>query len=293
MKKKSFDAKNLKILLNIIVGSFLIGVSVNFFVTPMGLYSGGVLGFCQLLKIPIEKYFVSLKESPIDISGIIYQMINIPILYVGFKNLGRNLLIKTIFTVFFQSLFIAILPVPKTVILDDYLTNCIVAGLVGGIGGGIILREGSSAGGGDVIGLVTIKKYKSATVGKVNMLINLMVYSICLFLFDLNIVVYSLIVAIIGSLTADKLHTQNINTTVMIFSKDENMGKALMNCVNRGVTSWQGSGEYTKQKTNIYMIAISKYEMQRVKKCIKEEDPHAFAIFSEGSVIEGNFIKRL
>ena len=61
-----------------------------------------------------------------------------------------------------------------------------------------------------------------------NILMNIFVYAICLFLFNVEIVVYSLIYTTVLSLAIDRVHIQNINTSVMIFTKKLGISKAIM-----------------------------------------------------------------
>ena len=65
-----------------------------------------------------------------------------------------------------------------------------------------------------------LKKYPNVSVGKINILMNIFVYLICLFLFNIEIVAYSFIYTTVLSMAIDRVHIQNINTSVMIFTKN-------------------------------------------------------------------------
>ena len=112
-------------------------------------------------------------------------------------------------------------------------------------------------------------------------------------MFNIEIVVYSLIYATVFSLTVDKVHIQNINTSVMIFTKKLGISKAIMEQTGRGVTNWDGEGAYTNRTSYILFVMISKYEVAQLKKIVRSLDPNAFMIFTEGCSVEGNFEKRL
>ena len=97
-----------------------------------------------------------------------------------------------------------IIPIPATPVIDDYLTSCIIGGIVAGTGTGLVLRGRSSGGGQDIIGLCCTKKYPGFSVGRINILMNIFVYMICLFMFNIEIVIYSLIYTTILSIAIDR-----------------------------------------------------------------------------------------
>ena len=141
--------------------------------------------------------------------------------------------------------------------------------------------------------MICAKKYPGFSVGKIGMLMNIGVYGICLLLFDVEIVVYSLIYTTVLSLTIDRIHIQNINTSVMIFTKQPGVAKAILEETGRGVTNWQGVGAYTNENTEVLSVVISKYEVNQMKRIVQRIDENAFMIFNEGSYVIGNFEKRL
>ena len=91
----------------------------------------------------------------------------------------------------------------------------------------------------------------------------------------------------------DKIHYQNINTTAMIFTKENDIDKRIMSEIGRGVTLWHGYGAYTGEDTLILVTVISKYEIGQLRKIVNESDEKAFIIFNEGMNVVGNFEKRL
>ena len=162
-----------------------------------------------------------------------------------------------------------------------------------GTGTGLVLRGRSSGGGQDIIGLCCTKKYPGFSVGRINILMNIFVYAICLFMFNIEIVIYSLIYTTILSVAIDHVHIQNINMSVMIFTKKTGISRAIMEQLGRGVTNWDGEGAYTNKTSYILFVMISKYEMGQIKQIVHSIDPNAFMIFTEGCAVDGNFEKRL
>lgn len=274
-------------------GSFLFAAGVNLIITPLGLYNGGFMGTAQLIRTFLVSYLHLSFLGQFDLAGIIYFIINVPLLYLAWKEMGRQFFIKTLITVVIQTVFLTVIPVSKTPVIEDYLTACIIGGLIAGTGTGMVLRGGSSGGGQDIIGILCTKKYPGFSVGKISIMMNIVVYGICAFLFDIEIVIYSLIYATVLALACDRAHIQNINMSVMIFTKKKGISKAIMEETGRGVTNWDGEGAYTNETSYILFVMISKYEQDQIKRIVQNVDPNAFMIFNEGSSVVGNFEKRL
>ena len=207
--------------------------------------------------------------------------------------MGKGFFLKSLFGTTVISIFLVMVPVPAAPIIEDYLTACIIGGIVCGLGSGLVLRGRSSAGGQDIIGLCCAKKFPNFSVGKVTIIMNIFVYGVCMFLFDIQIVIYSLIYATVLSVAVDRVHIQNINMSVMIFTKKVGISKAIMEQTGRGVTNWDGEGAYTNRTSYILFVLISKYEVAQLKRIVRNLDPNAFMIFTEGCSVEGNFEKRL
>lgn len=274
-------------------GSLLFALGVNLIIVPLNLYNGGFMGTAQLLRTLLVSALHLPVPAGVDLTGIIYFIINIPLLYMGLRIMGKGFAVKTLITVAVQSLFLVAVPIPSAPIIEDYLTACIIGGLIAGTGTGLILRGRSSSGGQDIVGLCFAKKYPNVSVGKINIIMNIFVYGVCLFLFNIEIVVYSLIYATVLAMAIDRVHIQNINTSVMIFTKKAGISKAIMEQTGRGVTNWDGEGAYTNKTSYILFVMISKYEVAQIKKIVHSIDPHAFMIFTEGCLVDGNFEKRL
>lgn len=274
------------------MGSLLFAAGVNLIIMPMKLYNGGFMGVAQLLRTFVVSA-LHVNAGQIDLAGIIFYIINIPLFFLAWKGIGKSFCFRTVITATLESLFLTIIPIPTTPIINDMLTSCIIGGLISGAGTGMILRGGSSGGGQDIVGILCAKKYPGFSVGKIGIIMNIGVYGICMMLFDIEIVIYSLIYATVTALAIDKVHIQNINMSVMIFTKKLGIAKAIMEETGRGVTIWEGSGAYTKENTEILYVVISKYEVNQIKRIVQGIDPKAFMIFTEGTAVTGNFEKRL
>jgi len=169
----------------------------------------------------------------------------------------------------------------------------LIGGIACGAGVGIILIAGGSGGGIDVVAMWAAKKFKNASVGKISLYFNVLLYTVMLFLFDVRTVIYSLIYTVVFTLVLDKTHYQNINVRVMIFTKKDGIDEAINLRTRRGVTKWDGCGAYTKESTHVLVSCINKYEVNELMDMVQSMDPQAFVIVDENVMVNGNFEKRL
>lgn len=274
------------------LGSLLFALGVNLIIMPLNLYNGGFMGVAQLIRTFVVSV-LHVDAGNIDLAGIIFYILNVPLFYLAWKGIGKSFCIRTVIAATMESVLLTAIPIPTEPIVSDMLTACIIGGLVAGVGTGLILRGGSSGGGQDIVGILCAKKYPGFSVGKIGIIMNIGVYGICMMLFDIEVVIYSLIYATVTSLAIDKIHIQNINMSVMIFTKKIGIAKAIMEETGRGVTNWEGTGAYTNENTEILYVVISKYEVNQIKRIVQKIDPKAFMIFTEGTAVTGNFEKRL
>ena len=277
-----------------VVGELIAAAALNLFIVPLNLYTGGIMGVCQLIRTFLQTQ-LGVTFGAYDIAGILYFLVNVPILLFAYKSLGLGLVAKTIICTVSYSLFYSIIPIPSAPIVDDYLTACLLGGILTGIGSGIVLTCGCSSGGLDVIGLCLSKRGSSFTVGKFSLTFNVFLYTACLILFSPEVAIYSVIYNFFASMVLDRMHQQNVNVMALIFTHaDEHiLGQFIIDKLNRGVTYWNGTGAYTGQGVHVLCVSLSKYEIEELLHAVRSIDPQAFLTVQEGVHVYGNFRKKL
>ncbi len=288
-KKLIFEGRKIA---GCLLGTSIYALGVNLFVVPAGLYTSGLLGICQVIRTVMVDY-LHLPFGNFDIAGIIYYLINVPILIFAMTKIGKKFLIKTLATVTSMTIFLAVIPIMP--IVEDTMTACVVGGILTGLGVGLTLRMSASLGGIDVIGLLILHRKKDFSVGKINLLVNLFLYGICLLLFNVEIVIYSLIYAAAYSVAMDKVHIQNINVEVNIITKADThiLEREVFEELGRGITKWTSIGAYTNEVSHVLYILLSKYEVEHLKNIVHKHDPNAFIVIKEGVSVDGNYLKKL
>lgn len=281
-------------MLACILGELIAAFSLNYFIVPLGLYSGGSMGVCQLIRTLLQ-IWGGLSFGDYDIAGILYFLSNIPILLYARRILGRKFVLKTVVCTMAFSLFYSVIPAPSTMVVNDTLTACLLGGILTGVGSGLVLTCGGSGGGLDVIGLCLSKKGSRFTVGRFSMTFNAFLYALCLILFTPETAIYSVIYNFASAMVVDKAHQQNISVQALIFTRagERELGRVIMDELGRGVTWWEGVGAYTGENVHILCVCLSKYEIEELFHTVHEMDPHAFITLQEGVRIYGNFQKKL
>ena len=277
-----------------VLGELIAAAALNLFIVPLNLYTGGLMGVCQLLRTLAADY-LGVNFGAYDVAGILYFLLNIPILLLAYKNLGRAFVAKTLICTVAFSLFYSLIPSPSVPIVDDYLTACLLGGILAGVGGGLVLTCGASGGGLDIVGLYLSKRGSQFTVGKFSLSFNAVLYTACLFLFSPEVAIYSVIYNFFTSMVLDRMHQQNVNVMAMIFTHaDEHiLGQFIIDNLGRGVTYWNGTGAYTGKDVHVLCVSLSKYEIEELLHAVRTIDPQAFLTVQEGVRIYGNFRKKL
>ena len=282
-----------KHIISAILGIAIYSLAVNLFVVPNHLYSGGVLGISQLLRsVAITVFNLDIKY---DFAPIIYYVINIPLFIIAYRHISKTFFSRTLLCVTIQALLMAIIPIPEKPIVDDVLTCVLIGGILDGIGMGILLSAGASSGGTDIIGVLLSSKFKSLSVGKIGLGINLVIYTISGILYGVPIMIYSMVLSTFGNIALDQTHKQNISSFAVIFTKThpKKMIEFISNELYRDATYVKATGGYTETPTYITYVALSKYELERLTRHLDEFDEKAFLIKQDGIGVTGEFLKHL
>ena len=276
-----------------VLGELLMALALNLFIVPQGLYTGGLMGVCQLLRT-LAQTWLGLDFGTHDIAGILYYIANIPILLAAYKTLGRGFVVKTLVCTTAYSLFYSAIPVPAVPIVADQLTSCLLGGILAGVGSGLVLTCGASGGGLDIVGLCLSKRGSNFTVGKFSISFNAVLYTVCLFLFSAEVAIYSVIYTFFASMVVDRVHQQNVSVQALIFTKadEKELSHYIIDTLHRSVTYWEGTGAYTGDGMHVLCTCVSKYEIEELVRAVHALDPHAFITTQVGTRIYGNFQRK-
>lgn len=292
MLQKVQQSKCLRLMTGV-CGAILLAAAINLFIVPQGLYSGGLYGLCQVIRtLLITKLGL---ESPFDLAGILYLVVNLPLIFLAWRTMGRGFVIRMSVTTVINSIALAVIPSPATPLIADRLTSCLMGGILAGFSCGLILTCGCSTGGLDVLGLYLSKKGRGFTVGRFSITFNAALYALCAILFTFSTAIYSAIYVVFQALFLDRIHQQNISVQMLIFTREDptKLSQTIMEKLDRSFTVWEGQGGYSHEQVHVLCVCLSKYEAVSLQMALNEVDPHAFFVIQEGVHVGGNFGRHL
>lgn len=269
--------------LGIILGCLIAACSINLFVVPSHLLTGGVTGIAMIV------YY--LADFPIGLQTLIY---NIPLLIASYKLLGKNYTIDVIIgTVVFAICLDATKFLSVYAPANDLMLASIYGGVFNGIGYGLVFRMNGSTGGFDILGAI-IKKYYSMNMGTVIFAFNCVIVSIAGILFGAEPAMFTLVCMYTNSIVTDKVIAGlNRSKTVLIVSeKSKEIADGIMNEIKRGVTFLHGQGAFSGDERNIVMVVVSLTQIAKLKIIVHTLDRNAFMLIMSASEVVGRGFSR-
>ena len=262
----------------ICLGCFIAASSINLFLVPSHLLTGGATG------IAIIVYY--LTNLPIGAQTMAY---NIPLLFAAYKLLGKGYTVDVIIgTAIFSFMLDALRFLNSYAPLNDLMLAAIFGGVFNGIGYGIVFRMNGSTGGFDIVGAI-VKKYYSFQMGGVIFGFNCIVMLAAGFLFGATPAMFTLICMYVTSQVTDKVIAGfNSRKVVLIISPQSRyIADEIINEVGRGVTFLQGQGAFTRMERNVIFVVVSLTQIAKIKFLTHLIDPHAFMIVLPASEVMG------
>ena len=268
------------------------------FLIPNNMVGGGVTGLSAILlyafNIPV---------------GASFFVINLILLLIALKVLGKGFGMKTVYAIIIASVFYEVLPnlvsdvfIQEIAISNGKLLCAIFGGVCAGLGIGISFSQGGSTGGTDIVALMIVK-YRNISAGRVILLLDIFIIASSLLLppneiLDANgavigveswgqrfaTILYGYILIGACSYSVDMfISGTKQSSQIFIFSKKyAELADAITSQTGRGVTLIDGEGWYTKQKSKVVMVIMRKDDLSLLYKMVREIDKDAF--LSVGSV---------
>jgi uncharacterized membrane-anchored protein YitT (DUF2179 family) len=172
--------------------------------------------------------------------------------------------------------------------VQDKILSALLAGIIMGIGSGIILRSLGSAGGLDILSVILMKKF-SVRLGTTILGFNVLILSTGAIFFSLEGALYTLIYVYVTSYIIDLMITGlSQRKAVLIISPQwEKISKEIMERINRGVTIINGRGGYSGRDEHILYTVITFRELSRLKDLARGIDPDVFIVISDTLEVMG------
>lgn len=268
----------------VIVGSFLLAISLNFFLINANVYASGFSGLAQLLSSILNDFF-SIQLS----TGIILFLLNVPVLILGWFKIGRGFTIYSIVSVVFATLFLEILPIIS--LSEDIMLNAVAGGVIAGVAVGISLKWGASTGGMDIVAML-LSRLQDKPIGVYFLILNGSIIFVSGILYEPENALYTLLALYVTTVVIDAIHTRHEKVTVLIVTdRTEALQQTIHKQMVRGITIIPAKGAYTQEEKSLLYLVITRYELYDLEKIIYEIDSNAFTNIIQTAGIFGFFRK--
>ncbi len=259
---------------------------VTIFLFPVKLYDSGISGLSMLLDQVTPTYLTL---------SVFLLALNIPIFIFGIKRQGVAFTIYSVFTVgvysFVSFLIMNILPIDVSFISplagSDLLLCAIFGGVISGIGSGMTIRFGGAIDGIDVLSVVFAKRI-GVSIGTFVLLFNTVLYIICgLIIQSWILPLYSIVTYYVGSKTVDYIVEgfDRSKCAMIVTTKADEISEALSDVFEASGTIVNAMGGYSKEEKKIVYFIINHFQINRLKKIVREIDENAFISLQDVSDI--------
>ena len=256
-------------------------VGLEIFLIPNQVIDGGVTGVSIMLS-----HITGVKL------GIFLFLLNLPFVYLGYKQFGKTFAISTVYGIIMLSLFATFFhPVPA--FTDDILLATIFGGIFLGIGVGLVIRNGGALDGTEILSIVISKKVPFS-VGEIVMFINLFILGSAGFVYSWDRAMYSILAYVIASKAIDIVITgmEESKSVWIISDFAHEIGDAINDRLGRGVTFLHGEGAYTGDDKKVIFCIITRLEESKLTSIVEEIDPSAFLAIGDIAEVRGGRFKK-
>lgn len=268
MNNTNLSRISVKDILMISIGTGFYGWSLININIPNQLAEGGLSGITLIL--------LALFNWNPAYSNLI---LNIPLLLIGYRVLGRRSLIYTIWGILTLSFWLFLwqrIPMPPA-LHHDMLIAGLLAGIISGIGLGIVFRFGGTSGGTDVIARI-IEQKVGIQIGRTMFALDAVVLLMSLIYIDVIHMMYTLIASFVFAqvvgLTQQGAYTAR---SFMIFTDyPEEISHAIMDELERGTSLLKSEGGYSHREQRVVYAVVDPSEVNTVQHIVQEIDPKAF-----------------
>ena len=263
--------------ISIVLGALMWSISINGILIHHRLISGGVSGLALVIYYLVPKLSI----------GLMVFLINIPIFTMGWTMLSGKFFAFSLLGMASLSFFLTVttsLQIP----VENPLLACLFAGVISGVGSGLIFRAGGSGGGTGIIAMVLNRRF-SIRVGLISFLLNTIPLLLGAFLIDLNAALYSIIYVYTNGSVMDRIISSfsERRSVWIISSQSSEICQQILSKLHRGATLLSGKGAYSHSPIEVIYSVVTPFELAKLKDLVITADPKAFLIVNETQEVIG------
>ncbi|HIH1304438.1 TPA: YitT family protein [Staphylococcus aureus] len=269
--------KTVKDLILVVLGSFIFAAGVNAFIISGNLGEGGVTGLAIIL-------YYAFHISP----AITNFLVNAVLIAIGYKFLSKRSMYLTILVTILISIFLS-LTESWQVETGNTIVNAIFGGVSVGLGIGVIILAGGTTAGTTILARIATK-YLDVSTPYALLFFDMIVVAISLTVIPLDKVLVTVISLYIGTKVMEYV-IEGLNTKkamTIILTNPDKLAKAIDEQIGRGLTILNGHGYYTREEKDVLYVVISKTQVSKAKRLIKQIDKDAFLVIHDVRDVYGN-----
>lgn len=259
------------------------GVALELFLVPNDVIDGGITGISIMVS--------ELTHLPL---GLFIFLLNIPFLFIGFKQIGKTFAFSTLYGIAVMSITTQLLH-HVDAFTEEKPLAVLFGGIILGAGVGLAIRFGGSLDGTEIVAILASKKF-GMPVGQIIMIVNVFIFILAGFVFEWNSAMYSMVTYYLATKVMDIVveGIEESKSVTIISSAYEEIAETIMTRLGRSTTYIQARGGYSREETQMVYCVVSRLEVAKLKAIVHDIDTSAFiAIENVADVQGGGFTKRV
>lgn len=274
----------------VILGAVIAAIGFSIFQFPFKLAAGGVSGIGIIIN-----HFVTIPV------GMIFLALNVPLVILGYFQLGRwRFVASTVLSILIFSvavdLFNLYLPVvnEKWPITDDLLLASIYAGVVLGVGIGIVYRAGGTIGGTSIPARILYERL-GFPLSQSYLFTDMVIILFAGLVFRWEVALLSTLTLVLSGIVSDLVleGVSQVRTATIVTKNPDEVRLAIIYQLRRGVSLWTIEGGYTKSPRSMVFCTVLRSRVADLKYTIAMVDPDAFIVIGVAQQVIGGYGKRV
>lgn len=263
----------------LLLGTAMVALGIQWLYDPVGLVTGGFTGISIILKS------LSGGRIPLWFTNIV---LNIPVFLIAYRVKGKRFIGRTLFGTLMLSAWLYIIPATDMA-KGDYVLAAIFGGVISGTGMGLVLLAKATTGGTDMVAVLIQKRMRHYSVVQIMQVIDGLVVLAGLYVFGVQAGLYAIVAIFVTSKMSDALMEgmKYTKTAFIITARAEDVAKAIMERLDRGVTGLFAKGMYSGQEKCVLYCVVERKQIVELKDIVAEFDPDAFVIVSDAREVFG------
>ena len=276
--------KNLEMIGKILVGNMLLAICVNMLIIPFQFISGGSTGLALIVQ-----HFISLDFT------LIVSLINLSMFLLGLFILGKKFAATILLSTFIYPVFVEMTkPLIHYQLVQDPLTSAILAGVLFGVGMGLVIQSGASTGGLDVPPIILERKFG----WNVSLTLNILDFALLIYQMTYSTpqqTICGVLIIFVTAVVMNHVITYGKSSLqlLIVSEKYEDIKQMFLHELDKGVTLFTSEGGYSEKQTKTILSIISRNDLYTVQNKIHQVDPHAFMIVNTVKEVNGLGFKPL